>query len=180
MTDYTKILDEAKNSEDETLMHFVVLTIILILTDISHLWAHFNYPNWLRPIYTILFLCCYYVLINRYYRRKRIKRETEELRKNEQIIYQAKINNYLKNVKPALDNLDGLEQMVLRKFIEEKELVTVLLPTPLNQVPMNQITSINQKLCMLGLNIKVITPYPHLVVEIDQIFYDVLKIYFNK
>lgn len=179
MEKYIKLLEEAKTSENGALVHILILTILLIIVDVLHLFIGFNFPLWLRPIYTTLAIICYYVLINRYYRNKRIKRENAQYLEQQKEIHKQKIQNYSKVAIPAFNTLTGLQKTILFQFVEEKTLTTIVYPGVFNQLPLNEIISINNILSNVGLNIEILTTIPHLVIRIDKIFYDLLTIYYG-
>lgn len=173
MEEYLKILEEAKTSEDETLIHFIVITVTLILFDLSHLWLHFNFPVWLRPIYTILFLCCYYVLVNRYYRKRRLKREFEENQQKEQERIQQNINKNFRKLDIVMQRMNSQQIFLLRNFVIQNSPVIDIMPQDINTINFIENNG------LYGIKILGFVNPLRYQAEITEDILEVLKIYFS-
>lgn len=172
------IISEIKGMEEQTMIFIFITSAILFIIDMILLFNKINIPNFIRAyyFYTFMIAVIYYVNLNA--RRKRLAKEAQEKQQYLQTLHNDEIIKYLKLIKPALDELETIEQFVLQTFLFHKSNKITLSKNLTDAVEI--VRSINLKLCTLGLNIDIITEQPILVVEIDKIYYDILELYFSE
>lgn len=172
------IISEIKGMEEQTMIFIVLSSGILFIIDMILLSQHINIPNFIRAYYFYTFMIAVIYYVNVSARKKRLEREYNEKKQQLQNLHKEQIIKYLELIKPALDDLRVLEKWILEQFINTESTKITLNPKLFSVV--SDVKNINLKLCSLGLNIDIITEYPILVVEIDKVYYDILKLYFTE
>ena len=177
--DYKKlfefIITEIKKLKGLTMLFIFISSIACLLLDwfiIRHYVTHTAVLDIYRSIY---FICGFFssvFLVNKI----ADKIEQKKAQEKENREYEYKIENYYKIVKPVLKSLSLKQNKFLHQFIEQKTLSIICENTTQN---INFVNFIIGRLYGTNLSLYIAVAYPNLLINIDQITYDVLAKHFS-
>lgn len=175
--DFKDIIAEIKQSRKGAAMIICFICLCCAAIDFI-LRKHGINEDWFTHSYILIFFTSLATILIKVYNEICDKKDAERKLKEEESRYYSGIAKLLEMIKPAFDNLENKEKILLYKFVEEKSRVIILKEYIANLDTI--INLLNIKLNLVGLKVRTVTNYPTTVIEIDKDYFSLLNQYFSE
>lgn len=177
------IIAEIKNLRGGTMAYIFIISVLCFLLDLfllRHIVAHTLWLDFFRSIYFLTGFFSNIFLFDSLWKTFEIKQEMRKAEKIEKQKFNEKVNNLLVLATPTIKEMPNNQKDILKTFIQYKSLEIALQNNEhgYSNIVVNA-NLINAKLFGIGLNILIDSTFTHTLLKIDNIYYEVLKLYFE-